>query len=785
MDIKDKNHSSYLDTWIVKTVRYPILSIILILTLIVLASIGAKDLTFRGDYNIFFDKGNPQLLEFNHIQAEFSKTDNLAIIIAPRNKNVFTPQTLSIIQKITNDAWQTPYSSRVDSLTNYQHTESVRNEEENEDDLIVQDLVPDEFSFSEQAIQKIKQIALSEPVTKNSIVSAKGDVAVVNITVQLPEKNKTTEIVEVYDYVTNLLSKYQKQYPDTEFYRAGLVAMNYSLMDSAHQDIIKLVPMMLVVILMFLILLLRSFLSVLATLVVIITSVSATLGISGWLGMSINVATVNIPTLILTLSVADCVHIISTMRHQMLNGENKSQAIIHSLKIDVMPVLITSVTTAIGFLMMNMSDSPVLRTFGTLAGLGVMLACILSLTLLPTLLCLLPIKAESPAENKKTNRIDYLSNFIIKYRKFLLPVSVIVIISTAILIPQNRINDDSVKYFNKGSDFRQVADFMQDHISGMGTISVVINSSREHGIVDPDFLKTVENFTRWLRKQPEVDHVSSLTDILKRLNKNMHGDDRSFYRLPDNRELAAQYLLMYEMSLPYGLDLNNQINIDKSALKIQVTTENLGSDKFIDLENRIHSWFNHNNINGKVHEIKESSPSLMFAHIGATNMKSMLISLPISLIIISGLLVLALNSFKLGLFSIIPNMAPAIIGFGLWALISGEINLALSVVASLTLGIVVDDCVHFLTKYRIARIKGESPENAIRYSFHSVGRALWVTSVVLVAGFSVLAMSSFRLNSDMGKLSSIIIFLALIIDFFFLPCLLMMFDKDKKKKVSV
>lgn len=785
MDRKVRNRLLQPETWLKFTVNSPVQLMLIILSLIILATIGVKELKFRGDYNIFFDQGNPQLLAFNKIQSEFAKTDNLAILISPSNGNVFTPETLSIIQKLTNDAWQVPYSSRVDSLTNYQHTEAFQNEEENEDDLVVMDLVPDEFDFTAQSIQKIKQIALSEPVTKNSIVSEKGNVAVVNITVQLPEKDKTAEIVEVHNFVTKILSQYQQQYPNTQFYQAGIVAMNYALINSAQQDIIKLVPTMFVVILAFLIIMLRSALSVLATVIVIITSVISTLGISGWLGMSINVATVNIPTLILTLSVADCVHIISTMRHQMLKGETKSEAIIHSMKMDVMPVIITSVTTAIGFFMMNMSDSPVLRTFGNLAALGVMLACLSSLILLPTLLQLLPISIKPLAANSKVSNIDKVANFIIQYRKILLPVSVVIIVISAALIPQNKINDDSVKYFNKGSDFRQVADFMQEHISGMGTISVAINSGKEHGIVDPEFLQTIDNFTQWLRTQPEVDHVASLTDILKRLNKNMHGDDESFYYLPENRELAAQYLLMYEMSLPYGLDLNNQINIDKSALKIQVTTENLGSEKFISLEQRIYDWFRNNDTHAKVHDVKESSPSLMFAHIGATNMKSMLISLPISLVMISALLVFALRSFKMGFFSIIPNMAPAVIGFGLWALISGEINLALSVVASLTLGIVVDDCVHFLTKYRIARNEGKSSEEAVRYAFHTVGRALWVTSVVLVAGFSVLAMSSFRLNSDMGKLSSIIILLALVIDFFFLPCLLMLFDKEKKKESAI
>ncbi|MDC0609973.1 MMPL family transporter [Vibrio sp.] len=758
-------------------IRAPKFAIAVLLMIIIVSSIGITDLKFRGDYNIFFDSGNPQLLSFQKIQAEFAKSDSLAIIVAPKNKDVFTQENLSLIRSLTEDAWMTPYSSRVDSLTNYQHTEA------DGDSILVSDLVPEDFAFSDNAISHIKDVATHAVEIKDSIVPPDGKVSLINITVQLPEKNKTSEIIEVHNYITDLIKKYEKNHPDVHFYQSGVVALNYALMSSAEHDIKTLVPTMLLVIVLFLAVLLRSLLSVLATLIVIAVSVSVTLGLSGWLGISLNVATVNIPTLILTLSVADCVHIIATMRHKMAEGLTKNEAIFQSLKLDVIPVIITSVTTAIGFFMMNMSDSPVLRTFGNLASLGVIIACSFSLILLPVLLSILPISVKKSDANEHLNSMDKLATFIISKRKFIFPISIICICVSAFLIPQNQINDDSVKYFNKGSEFRQAADFMQQNLSGMGSISVVIDTGSDNGIVRPEFLTTVDAFTSWLRAQSSVDHVASISDIFKRLNMNMHDDDKSYKKLPDSRELSAQYLLMYEMSLPFGLDLNNQINIDKSAIKIQVTTDNLGSRSFIKLENSIHQWFRDHTKDGQ-YMITTSSPSLMFAHIGNTNMKSMLFSLPLSLLMISALLILALRSFKLGIISIFPNMVPAIIGFGLWAIISGEINLALSVVASLTLGIVVDDCVHFLAKYKIARQSGANSEESVRYAFHNVGRALWVTSVVLVAGFMVLSLSDFRLNSDMGLLSSIIIFLALIIDFFFLPCLLMILDRDKKQVIK-
>ncbi|HCE5298516.1 MMPL family transporter [Vibrio parahaemolyticus] len=748
--------------------KYSLLVLLATIFLIIVATIGGKNLYFRGDYDIFFDGTNKQLLAFDEIQTTFAKTDNLAIVIAPEDGDIFTPQTLSLIQKITVDAWQVPYSSRVDSIANYQHTEAF------DDDLLVEDLLYSEYELTPERISKVKSIALSEPVLKSALVSEKGDVTVVNITVQLPEMDKTAEVEEVVSSINAMIDRYQRAYPDVTFHKAGIIAMNHAFMTAAQDDSSTLVPTMLVVILVFLTIMLRSILSVIATLIVIIGSVMATMGISGWAGMFLSTATVNVPTLIMTLAVADCVHVIATMRQSMKNGFTKAQSIERSIALNFVPILITSVTTAIGFLMMNMSDSPVLRDFGNLSALGVMVACFLSVTLLPALLKLLPIHVKMETSQDQKHVMDRLGDFVVSQRRALLPLSVAVIVVCASLIPLNKVNDESVEYFGQRNEFRQAADFMEERISGMTNISIAIKTNESQGIAAPDFLNTIGEFSSWLRDQPETDHVATLADVYKRLNKNMHGDDEAYYSLPQERELAAQYLLLYEMSLPYGLDLNNQINVDKSSIKMVLTVANLGSVELVDLENRIYQWFAEH---APQYQVVASSPSLMFAHIGETNMASMLSTLPLTLVLISALLIFALRSVRLGLISLMPNIAPAVIGFGLWALISGEINLGLSVVVTLTLGIVVDDAVHFLSKYQRARRDGQTAEQAVRYAFHTVGRALWITTVVLVAGFSVLAMSSFRLNADMGQLSAIVIFIALVVDFLFLPTLLMLFDK--------
>jgi predicted RND superfamily exporter protein len=258
----------------------------------------------------------------------------------------------------------------------------------------------------------------------------------------------------------------------------------------------------------------------------------------------------------------------------------------------------------------------------------------------------------------------------------------------------------------------------------------------------------------------------------------MNGDNPDFYRLPDNQDTAAQYLLLYEMSLPYGLDLNNQIDIEKSATRVVATLENLGSTEFTGFETRAKNWFAENAPHIR---ITAASPPLMFAHIGEANMEGMIKGALIALILISALLIFALKSLKLGLLSLIPNMLPAAMGFGVWSFISGEVNMALSVVISITLGIVVDDTVHFLSKYQHAKQDGLNTEQSLLFAFKNVSTALVTTTLVLALGFLVLVFSDFTLNSHMGLLTAIVISFALVIDLIFLPAFILLLEKAKNE----
>lgn len=757
------------------TIRRPFLVILTMILIVCAAAYGASKLTFKSDYRVFFGSENPQLTAFENMQKTFTKNDGVAFVVAPIDGMVFTEEVLAAVHDLTAQSWQIPYASRVDSITNYQHTVAEG------DDLLVEDLVLEPELLADLDLEKIKNITLTEPVLRKKLISEDASVTVVSVIIQLPGIDPVAEMPEVVSKVREIQAQIATAYPELEIQLSGMIMMNSSFTESALKDFSTLVPLMFVVIAVAMVFLLKTISGSIATMIIVVVSIISAMGIAGWMGFFLTSPSASAPTIIVTLAVADCIHILTTFLYEMRHGMEKRQAIVESMRVNFQPILLTSVTTAIGFLSMNFSDSPPFRDLGNIVAMGVMLAFFFSITLFPALLSVLPVKVTPEAE-RKGDLMATIADVVIAKRKILFPASIAVIIALSAFVPQNTLNDNFVKYFDETVPFRQATDFMEERLSGLMTQGIQVASKESGGINNPGYLKVLADFSEWMREQPETENINVLSDVIKRLNKNMHGDNPSYYSLPADRELAAQYLLLYELSLPYGLDLNNQIDVDKASSRIMVTTKNLTSEQNIAVENRISQWFETHAPN---YTTTIASPNLMFAHIGQRNIYSMLLGTTVALVLISLLLGFALRSVKFGFISLIPNLIPATMGFGIWYLIDGQIGLALSVVTGMTLGIVVDDTVHFLSKYlRARRIKNKTTEESVRYAFASVGRALWITTFVLIAGFMVLAQSSFKLNADMGLLTAITIGIALIVDFVFLPPLLMLIDKTKDPKAD-
>lgn len=764
------------EKWSDLIVRYRWLWLIGSLIAVGMLASGGQHLGFSSNYRVFFAEGNPQLTAFDNIQAEYTKSDNVLFVVTPANGKVFHPDSLQAIHELTERGWQLPFSTRVDSITNYQHTIAEA------DDLLVEDLIDIDHNYTAAELADRQAIAVSEQLLINRLINPDASVTGVNVTINIPGVSET-ETPTVVKAVRDLQQEFMAKYPGLEIHLTGIVMLNNAFGEAAQGDMMSLVPIMFALVIVTLALLLKSPLSTLATVVVIFFSIAIAMGITGWIGWELSGPSSSAPIIILTIAVADCVHILVTFIHSMREGNSKFDAIRDSLRVNFQPIFITSLTTVIGFLSMNFSTVPPLVDLGNIVAMGVVAAFVLSVTFLPALLAILPMRIKAQKDKPEANNrngMAALAEFVITNRKVLFVTTGLITLGLVALAPNNEVNDRFVHYFAKSIDFRADTDYTNENLTGIYTVQYSLGAEAYDNISDPRFLAKVESLSQWLRSFPDVVHVSTVTDIFKRLNQNLHGDDPSYYRLPENRELASQYLLLYEMSLPFGLDLNNQINMEKSATKIVITFNDTSSKRMLELEQQINQWLATN-----APEINAfgASPNLMFSHIGKMNVESMVVGAFIAVALISIILILALRSVKLGIISLIPNVMPVGAAFGIWALIDGQVGLGLSTAIGMTMGIVVDDTVHFLSKYlRARREMNLNSAEAVRYAFNTVGVALWVTSFVLIAGFLVLASSSFAMNASIGVVTAITIAMALFVDFLFLAPLLMKIEGTKQEE---
>ena len=739
--------------------------------LVALAGYGVTFVVLKADFREYFPDNALYVNDFDRMEETYINADTILLVIAPKKGDLFNQDTLSFVEEMTNQAWALPYVSRVDSITNFQHTNAIN------DELNVAPLVENARTLSDIRINQIKDIALNDIQLVDRLVSKNGKVTNLMITINLPGQ-ELSETSNIAVEVRALAEKFRLQDPSIEIFITGMVMGNYATVEIITGDAVSLIPLMGLIIIVSLALLLRSIGGTIATVLVIIFTVLSTVGLLGWAGSFFSGPSSCAPVIILTIAVADCVHILVSFFFALRDGLSRNDAIKASLDINMMPIFLTSVTTAIGFLTMNFSEVPPFTVLGNIVATGVIVAFLLSITFLPALMAVIPFKTPSPDKARTSMNLkmmEILSAFVIKNRKSLFwGLSGVCIVLMA-LIPRNEINDEFVKFFAPRTEFRISTDFASKNISSIVTLEYSLKSPYEGGVNNVQFLQAVDDFGLWLKQQGEVEQVMSLADIMKQLNKSMHNNDEDWYKLPDNQELAAQYMLMYELSLPYGLDLTNQVSFDKTETRLVLILTELSSKEMLNLEARLNQWLD---VNLPNIEYYKSSPMLLFANLGIINAYSMLIGSVIALLIISLIIMLALRSLKLGLVSLISNMVPAGLAFGLWGLMVGQVNIAVSIAIGMTLGIVVDNTVHFLSKYLYARRHlGGKSELAVGYAFSHVGTALVVCNIVLIAGFMVLAQSDFRIYRSMGYFTSLTFVMALLVDFLLLPPVLMMIDK--------
>lgn len=738
------------------------------LFVLVVLSTQLLHMAFNGNVNVMFDENDTHFQRLKQLNEKYIESNYLIVLFQPANHKIYSQEALTGVKELTQALWQLPYTVRVDSLDNYPRLEV------DGDDLSVNNLVGAAASLTPQQITDIQQYARRDQQLQGRLVSPQENATALFVSIALPHEHLES-VLELSKQALLLKQDFERRYPGSELHLNGDIAIENAMLQVTMDDIMRVNPIVFGTIFLLLGLFLRSIMAIAAAGAVVIAATGIAAGIHVILGFEMNPITMMAPAIIMVLAVADSIHILTIYRILSSEGLPAQQAMVESLRKNLGPIFWTSATTAVGFLGMNFGDSPPFRTMGNMAAIGVLFAFIATFTVLPMVALLFPTHYQGQTFSM-THVMQKLAQWVIGTSRALLLIILSASILLALCIPNLKLNDDISEYFDSTLPIYDSIQFARQNTSGVQYILYSMDSQKENGIHDPLFLQQVDQFATWLRAQPDVTGVTSYVDMLKKINRVMNDDNADYYRIPADAALIAQYQLLYEMTLPPGMDLTRDLSEDRSALKLTVNVRDSDNQTMMDLEQRIDGWLANN-----LPQLRNqgSSQLLMFAHMGTNIIRSMVDGSLFTLAFIVVLMIFGLRSVKFGLLSIIPNLFPPIVIYGIWAILVGHVNHAAAMTFSICLGLVVDDTIHFISKYLAARKSGLTPPQAIESSFIHSGTAITITSITLTCGVLLLSLSNFTVNDTMSIMLAGIIMTALVFDLIFLPSLLLWADRIK------
>lgn len=755
------------------SVRFPKTSVLMSLAVVLIAGLGSSKLEVSTDARVFFSDSIPSYGDLLDFEGKYSRRTRLLIAINNRRATIFEVRLLRKLHRLTELAWQLPYATQVESITNAVYIDS------DPERISVSEMVPIDLIDNAELV---KSRVMSDSLLVRRLIAQDEHTTGIVITFDYSsESGPVTK--DIIDAVKKLCSDVGLPSDGISIWYGGRVALSNAFSQAARQDLTILTPISYAFMLFILAFMLRSGAASLALASTAMLAAVGALGVGGWAGYEVNIATGSATTIIVALGVASLMHFVCAyLDDNTPDSSTREQRISRAVRNNIKPVLIALSTTSIGFLCLNFSEAPPFQQLGNIVAAGSWLCICLGYFFLPPILLLVNPPSRSAA-NWGHRVTDFCSNLIIKHSRSLIFCAPIVVLALLSGILFTEINDNYNEYLDSRFEFRQHSDKISKNLSGLDLIDFDLVSARADGIFDPDYIDGVEKFETWLKAQPHVHHVYSISEIFARLDRHLrHEHSRSLGDGP-NANTFAQYLLLYELSLPYGQNISDTITGDRKSSRLSVVINGAKSSDILNLIDRANMW-----VSERPNVFLPSSGtglSALYASLTMLNVKSMIGGSFLGIVVISLTLIRLLGSVRLGLLSLIPNIVPAIVALGIWGYTKSEVGVAVSIVGVITLGIIVDDTVHILWRYREAQIKGFNVETSIRWIFASVGKPMLYSTLALGIGFGVVSSSGFLVTSAMGQLASMTIVIALIADWFLLVPIIVRLHGGESNEIAL
>jgi uncharacterized protein len=738
--------------------RRPFVTLVCGVALVLLAAAGLTsvraDFTHRG----YFWDDDIHLKRFDSFERRFGNDDRVVIAIHSPS-GVFDLDSAGLLQEMTDKLWRVPEVIGVDSLSNYNWVHAAG------EDVVVEPLLPK--TLTPQLLEERKRIALADEIIPDYLVSRDAQTALVIARIK-PGIDAPPDAPKISRTARELVDSVRRT--DHSFYIAGGVPLDDAFEAVATTDLAKLLPRALAIAAIFLALMLRSASGVVLPLGVVLLSLLATIGFAGWTGIALTNISVALPSIMIAVGIAESMHVMLTYNEGAREGMSRGDAATYALEKNFLPTFLTSSTTAIGFVTFIGAGLKPISGLGVLAAFGTQLSWILTYLLLGPLLFLLPLRQPraaplaAPLPERWSTRYAL---FLVRHRRTVLTGATVLAIGSTALALTNEVNSDTLKYFGKSVPIRVAHDFIEDKVGGVRELELVIDSGHEGGVKEPGFLHRIDALQRWIEGQPGVTRALSIVDIIKRTHRSLNGDDPSAYVLPNDAAAIGQELFLYSLNLPQGMDLNDRVTLKQDALRVTVLVKLPTSNETMDLIQRIEQEAKRLGLNAHV-----TGKYSLYQRINRYVVNAFVSSFAQSVVFIGAWIMLFLRSVSLGIIAMIPNVLPVLAGGAMLRLLGMQLDIGNVLVASVTLGIAVDDTIHVLSNFRRLRLQGRSEFEAMREVFAHTAPALFSSTAVLVMTFATFVLADFVPNANLGILTALILAFALLVDMTLTPVLL-------------
>ena len=717
-------------------------------------------------FKAILSEDDPYKAEVDQARADFPPSTSV-LFAFETDTDVFNFPALRAMDELTNRYAEIDSAVSVGSLIN-RRLNSVDAERYDRDYVIP---ILDDLAAAD--LPELKALALKDEDLTKSLLSSNGDMALAVVKYKV-SRDEQAQRLEVARSIITLRDELREKYPEVNIYVLGSVLFELDGYNAQIKDSQTLFPLTVVIGIVLLWLCLRSLPYAVCLFAVAFATIGLSVGTWGWLGIPFNQISSLGPIVVLVIAIAGGIHIVSVYGQGLAQSMTRLDAMRHSLSVNLQPVTLAAITTSMGFLSLNYSSSPGIYGFGNVIALGTWWAYVVTLCLLPALIMLLPTN-KIPRPLGVQGFIRWVRREVDVRANLWLAISSGIIVVTLALLPLNKLDFNRYSFVDQDSDFHYVMTALREKIGNDQSLVYSIDSGAYYGITEPEFLSAVDEFSEWVEAQPEASFVNSYTGLLRTLNKAEHDDDPAWDVLPQDKLQIIDYLVGYQLIQEIEPNLEPIFNADYSSIRFVVGTSNLTNGQLLGLNDRIESWIA-NNLDPD-YRVLHGDNGILFARLDQTITEELAKGFALSFVLITLTMLIGLRSVRYGLLSIMPNLFPATIVFGCWGLLVGELSPYILMLFSISIGIVVDDSVHILSKYIGARREGQAPEDSVNYSLDKAGSAITITTLSLAVGTFILVFSNTYHFQNVALLLTPIIVVALLLDLLFLPPVLVKLDR--------